>query len=300
MFVLMILVFSGYVCARKNLVNKDGISQISRLIIYLFNPALIILGPLKSGGGTSLLAFFHVLLVAVLTYAALIAVSRLYTALAGAKRDAPVYSLMFVFSNIGFIGIPVVESVFGPLMVSYVAIFIVIYNLLIYTYGVNVIQGGKEGLRGLLRWAVVRKMFNPGTFSCLLAIVLLLSNIRISPVVLSSTEYFGSCAVALAMMLIGMSLGTLRIASLLSDVKLWIFCFFKMIAFPLLALWVFDSLGWESPLPKLVVLLLAMPIGNMPSLLAIEYGGNDALCSRGVAITTLISVVTLPLIASLS
>jgi hypothetical protein len=100
-------------------------------------------------------------------------------------------------------------------------------------------------------------------------------------------------------MLIGMSLGTIRLATLFYDLRLWLFCLFKMVVFPILATLVFNYSGWESRLSRMVVLLLAMPIGNMPSLLAIEYGGNDALCSRGVAITTLISVATLPFVASL-
>ena len=110
--------------------------------------------------------------------------------------------MIFVFSNLGFIGIPVVQSIFGKGALIYVAIFILEYNILLYTYGYLLVMPPDskfhpESLKSLL---------NMGTLSCLLALLIFVCHIQLPYILGTTITYLGNVATPLALIVIGISI----------------------------------------------------------------------------------------------
>jgi len=296
MLIFFALIMVGVACSRKNLVSEENAHSISKLIVNVFNPAIIFSSVLGNNQNKEGNFIFLIVMIAVVMFATFIIIasigSKFFTK---DKDDIKVYKLMTVFSNVGFIGIPLVDSLYGSSAVFYVAIFILIYNILIYTYGISVLQGdtGKK-----LSFSNLKNVVNMGTLSCCVTLVVFGFNIPIHPVVQTTVTYLGNVATPLSMMSIGFSLGRANIFSIFNDKKLYLFTFIKLIIIPAIGVLILRRLNLPVQVLGVSAVMLSMPIGNLPVMLANQYGVNSESCAKGIIITTLFSVITVPLIMS--
>ena len=132
MLIFFALIMVGVACSKKKLVSEENAHGISKLIVNIFNPAIIfssVLGNSQNKEGNSI---FLIVVIAGVMFSAFIIIGSIGSKfLTKDKDEIKVYKLMTVFSNVGFIGIPLVDSLYGSSAVFYVAIFILIYNILI-------------------------------------------------------------------------------------------------------------------------------------------------------------------------
>ena len=294
MLIFFALIMVGVACSRKNLVSEENSHSISKLIVNVFNPAIIFSSVLgnsqnKEGSYISLIVVIAVVMFAIFIVIGSIG-SRFFTK---DKNEIKVYKLMTVFSNVGFIGIPLVNSLYGSSAVIYVAIFILIYNILIYTYGVSVLQGeaGKK-----LSFSNLKTVLNMGTLSCCITLLVFYFDIPFHPVIQTTVTYLGNVATPLSMMSIGFSLGRANIFSVFNDKKLYLFTFIKLIIIPVIGVLILRRLNLPEQVLGVSAVMLSMPIGNLPVMLANQYGIESESCAKGIIITTLCSVITVPLI----
>ncbi|SEV92591.1 AEC family transporter [[Clostridium] fimetarium] len=297
MLIFFSLIMVGVACSRKNLVNEENAHSISKLIVNVFNPAIIFSSVLgnsqnKEGDFISL-----IVLIAIIMFSTFIILgsigSRFFTK---DKDEIKIYKLMTVFSNVGFIGIPLVDSLYGSSAIIYVAIFILIYNILIYTYGISILQG-EAGKR--LSLTNLKNILNMGTLSCCITLFVFCFHISIHPVVQTTVTYLGNVATPLSMMSIGFSLGRANIFSVFNDKKLYLFSFIKLIIIPVIGVLILKRFNLPEQVLGVSAVMLSMPIGNLPVMLANQYGVNSENCAKGIIITTLFSVITVPLIMGL-
>jgi len=297
MLIFFALIMIGVACSKKNLVNEENAHSISKLIVNVFNPAIIFSSVLGNSQNNEGKFISLIVIIAVVMFATFIVIgsigSRFFTK---DKDEIKVYKLMTVFSNVGFIGIPLVDSLYGSSAVFYVAIFILIYNILIYTYGIAVLQGG-TGKK--LSFSNLKNVLNMGTLSCCITLLVFRLHIPIHPVVQMTITYLGNVATPLSMMSIGFSLGRANIFSVFSDKRLYLFSFIKLIIIPVIGVLILKRLNLPEQVLGVSVVMLAMPIGNLPVMLANQYGVNSESCAKGIIITTLLSVLTVPLIMGL-
>jgi len=137
-----------------------------------------------------------------------------------------------------------------------------------------------------------------GTLSCCVTLVVFGFNIPIHPVVQTTVTYLGNVATPLSMMSIGFSLGRANIFSIFNDKKLYLFTFIKLIIIPAIGVLILRRLNLPVQVLGVSAVMLSMPIGNLPVMLANQYGVNSESCAKGIIITTLFSVITVPLIMS--
>ena len=204
MFFLIMLI--GYIC-RKIGVFKDTTGKtISSIVINIGNPALIIasgMNPEKLENKGKLL---FTLGVALIYFAIMFAVAELLPRLLHADReDYGAYQVMMLFSNIGFMGYPLLDVMYGSNAIIHAVIFNLLYNVLIYTYGIHKMQIG--GCQKNINW---KQLVNIGVGSCIIAIVLYITNLPV-PLILEDTATFtGAITGPLSMLVIGDSLAQTR------------------------------------------------------------------------------------------
>ena len=196
---------------------------------------------------------------------------------------------MTLFSNIGFMGYPLLDVMYGSNAIIHAVIFNLLYNVLIYTYGIHKMQIG--GCQKNINW---KQLVNIGVGSCIIAIVLYITNLPV-PLILEDTATFtGAITGPLSMLVIGDSLAQTRLRDLFTDVRLLIFSIIKLVLLPALLLWGYAFI--KDPIFRGV---LSGNDGNTgrqhdSNVLAQQYNGDYRLTSRGVALTTLLSVITMP------
>lgn len=299
MLSLILMLALGFVCARRKYISKSSAIDISKLIVNVLNPALIISGAFHARPTDSMQVLGKVAIISLLMFLCLIAISYLYNIIMGNKKPhSGLYNLMMVFSNLGFIGMPIVQSLYGPSAIIYVSVFILIYNLLIYTYGIVIIQATGERLITLSRKEKISRILNPGVLSCIIAVLLVTFSIKPSVFCVNFFSYLANGAILLSLMMVGISLERFNLIDILNDTRVFTFSILKMLLIPLCTAMCVHFAGWTGVIPGVLVLMISMPVGNMPTMLAMEYGADDSLCAKGVAITTILSLVTLPVIVS--
>jgi len=292
MVVLFATMGLGFLITKLGLMDTAFNKKLTRIVLYVTSPLLVLSSVTGSEHPLSNREVLLLTAVVVCCYAALVAVSVLVPKLLRAPaRDAGVYRFMFIFSNIGFVGYPVVQALLGDSAIFYVSIFVLFFNLLCFSFGIWLIGGGKGRFR--FSWKAFR---NPVVISALIAYVFYLTGLRAPTVVSDVISYSGNLTSPLSMIIIGSSLSAIPFRSIFRNGRLYLLLALKMIAMPLLAYAVLHPLVHSELLLSIVVVILAMPIATNSTMLALEYGGDESLASSGVFLSTLVSIFSIPAI----
>ena len=210
-------------------------------------------------------------------------------------EDKGVFRVMTIFSNIGFMGFPVISAVYGEEALLYASIFLFPYNILIYTYGICAMKKENDG-SGKMQW---KKICNAGVIAGILSLICYLADVQVPSFVQTAVSGLSGLTAPLSMIVIGQSMVHIQIRDLITDVRLLIFSIIKLIVIPvcgilLLRIWIRDSM-----LLGVCLIMLATPVGSMTAMLAQQYDGDYMLASKGVSLTTILSVLTIPLVSAI-
>lgn len=295
MLMLLAMMLLGFIIYKLNWVDGKSCASISKIVINICNPCLTVYGVLGKGASLEGGMLFQTLLLVAIYYGTLTLVSLpIGHALRLQKKHFNLYRLMTIFSNIGFMGIPVVTSIYGKESMLLIAFYNLGYSLLLYTYGVYLAGGGSEKAQKAGLW---KKLVNPGVVGCLAAIAIFVTNMQTPDSVGTFMGYVGNAAVPLSMMLIGTSVAEGGKKEFFLDVKMYLFSFVKLLAIPIAAAFVMRLVPWPPMVEGVFILMMAMPVGSMAVMLASESGADALECTKGIILTTLLSVFTIPIVS---
>ena len=197
-------------------------------------------------------------------------------------------------------GIPIVSSLLGAQYIIYVAVYMLVFNLIIYTYGISLVRRSlSDGSAPALSMSArFRQIFgNTGVLASLVTIVLFVTGISLPENVQKFINYMGNPCVPLSMILIGCSLAASSLSRIFQEVRLYGFAFIKMFAIPIVASFVIRLLPFDPVILTLFIIMLALPSGSMVVLITEEYKGNVQLASAGVVLTTIVSLFSIPVVS---
>lgn len=301
MLVLFLIMLAGFFAEKKEALDEDTSKKISWIVVNIANPSMI----LASVSGDSRIQpeeLALTVLLALIIFACLIGLAAVLPGLLRVDRSQyGVYRVMTVFSNIGFMGFPLLSALYGKESLLYAALFVLIYNVLIYTYGIlcldqNSAGNGKNDKKLL---DSIKKIINVGVLSALGALILYFGNIRLPEVITQVFDMFADLTAPLSMMVIGASFGQMSFRDLVTDVRLLIFSGVKLLLIPIGSMWAISRFVDNPILLGVCLVVLATPVGSMTAMLAKQYDCDSELASRGVAVTTLLSVAAIPAVAAI-
>ena len=288
------MMLTGFLANKTGVMGPDSEQRLSKLMVNVTCPALI-LDSITSSGRLEKRGMIAVIF---LTAAAYYLILPLLAK--GIVRLLPVepshrneYEGMLIYSNLGFMGIPVVSSVLGSQAILYLSVFMALFNLSVFSYGSLLLQSRAGASPSFA------KMINPGTVSALSAIGLYLCGLQLPPLIRESVSSVGSITTPLAMLVIGSSLANQPFRDMLREKGLLPFAAVRLGVLPLISLLVGRLLVSDNLLLCVLVLSSAMPVGSNIVMLRKEIGEDDTCITRGIFLTTLLSVVTIPLISAL-
>lgn len=304
MLILFGMMLTGTLIFRINKIGQDTVSKLSGLVVTIFNPFLTISSVFgKSYASTGNLFWENLLLVVIFYGILFVAGLVLVIIIRPSRSDSPIYRLMTLLPNCGFMGIPIVSSLLGREYIIYVAIYMLAYNIIIYTYGIFLVKKSRqEDKKTREKTSLVKQLrplfLNSGVIASLLALLFFFGGFPVPEGVKDFCSYMGNPCIPLSMMLIGCSLAAANFSAMLKNIRLYGFLLLKMLVVPISCTLLIRNLPFDPAILTLFILMLAMPAGSMVVLVTEEYGGRTECAASGVALSTLFSIVSIPVVSA--
>lgn len=291
---LFFCILAGFLAAKAGVMDVQGNKKLSALVVNVTNPMQILASALTGEHLLSNGAFLGLSGVIVLIYGALIVLSLPLPALLHSdKRERGLYRFMFIFGNTGFLGYPVVESLLGTKATIYVTVFVLFFQLLCWSYGVSLICGET---RFRFRLRVLRQ---PCVIAALLAFGIYLSGWQPPAFLYRACKYLGDITSPLVMLIVGCSLAQIRFGKIFGNWRIYVLAAMKMVLVPLLAFFALRGAVQNETVLCTVVAILCMPIATNTTILSYQYGADEATASSGVFLSTLLCLLTIPIMMQL-
>lgn len=301
MLVLFFIMMIGFICRKKGMLDDNANRKISGIVVNVANPALILSACMNNGNAIEGREFLVTFFLAICLYAAFILAAIPVTKLLRVKReDEGVYKAMLVFSNMGFMGFPVISAVYGKEALLYASLFLIPFNILIYTYGIHVLSGSavqNEGSKKSIEW---KKILNVGVIAGIFSILIYTMKLPVPIVIQNTVDSLSALTAPLSMLVIGDAMAQIKLKELFADKHLLAFSVIKLVVLPVVGTRLLRLCGLNEMLLGVCMIILATPVGSMTAMLAKQYDGNYGLASKGVTLTTLLSVITMPLISMIA
>lgn len=283
MFALMLL---GLLLSRRGMITEQGSRDLSNVLLYAVIPCVILRSYMSEFSTEKLRAMGLSALIAVIAFAASIAVAYLTC---GTRHRIENFAV--AFGNAGFIGIPLVTAVFGPEAAFYVVSFSTFANLLQWTYGIVIISGKKETMN--LRMVFV----NPVFISMVIGIALFVLQPTLPTVVTGTIGYIADGNTVLAMIILGYYLSKVQLRGLFADARLYLLSALRLLVVPAVTILVFLPFPFARGEITLITLIAAAtPIASSTAIFAQKFDQDYRRAVSYVCLSTFLSVATLPLV----
>jgi predicted permease len=294
MFRLGFAILIGYVLNKMRIINAHTNKGISGIIVNVSNPALVIYavaGQQQVNAEVMKLIGFGAVLYLLLPLTALAAVLLLR-----AKRDERgVYQMLLVFGNIIFMGFPIVQVMYGDQAILYLNFLNLPFTLLIFTYGVRLLRGKQSDIGSNF---TVKDLLTPGFLSALFSLAVYITRLKIPTFLVNALGFIGGLTTPLSMIVLGSMMAAYSFRDILAAKKLYLLSFIKLIVMPAAGYLLARLLFSDPVLVGVITVSLAMPSAALCAMLGEQYGteGQAGLTAQGVFITTILSMVSIPVV----
>lgn len=290
--VMLILIAVGYIITKRGMFTDRGCSEVNTLLLQIVTPCLIINSFLTSEDSLSA----GELLLSVGTSALALVVS-IGTSLLFFRKEPDgrkkVLRFAAAFSNAGFMGLPLVEGIVGSKGVMYGSFFIVVFNVFCWTYGFSMMSGGQK-----LSWKVL--LLNPGIIGLVFGLPIYFLDLHLPGVISEPVGFLAGLNTPLAMVIIGSYVAKVDLHSFVSDLAVYKVALLRLVAAPLVFLLLLLLIRPEPNLFVTSVIQAACPVAANTVLFAVQYNRDSALASKTVAVSTVLSVLTIPVVTILA
>ena len=294
MVVLFIIVILGYVACKLGYMGDKFDKKLSSIVVDITCPLLV----LSSVMGDELpdrTLILPLLGVGFLTYILLLVfgfwVPRLITK---NHDDQGMIGFALMFANVGFIGYPIVSSIFGPHAVFYAALLNMPNTFFIFTAGVMLIKGEYS-----LKQFNPKVLVSPAMLGAFLAAIIVALGIHTPDIIARPVTMVGNITVPAVLMIIGSSMAKLPIREIIGSPKVYITALLRLTIVPLSIYFLFKACGVSDLVNNINTVVIAMPVASFGTMFCLKYGRNPSLITETTFITTLGSIITIPLITLL-
>jgi predicted permease len=290
MGVIVILVSIGIGLYRKKVVDNDVSRKLSVIVMDVCNPAMILASILSGHVEATHQDLLWAVLLGVLFYIGLIVMGIVLPGLFRIPKDQRrFYHAMLVYTNVGFMGIPVARAILPEKAILYVIVCNVMYSLLFYTHGITVLSNGKEKMN-------LKKVISPGTVMAILSLVVCWFGYTPPTLISSSVTYVGNATVFLSMALLGVSIARSDLAKGFRNLRIWGYILIRMILLPIGMFFLLRAIKCEDVTVLAFCLMASMPVGNLPLIQCEKMGEDTELLSGAITVTTVVSMVSITIL----
>ena len=291
--ILFMLIIAGFVCGKRRLISDSGIKTCTNLVLYLATPCVIIksyirdfsvevLGELLLSIGLS----FAVHLLAII-------VARIVFPPKNGNDSSAVSHYAVVFSNAGYMALPLQAAILGDDGVFFGASYVAIFNVMSWTYGIWCMSREKGSFSP-------KRLVNPGVVSVIIGIILFVFSVPVHPNILSALTHLSNLNTPLPMLIIGYYLSQSNIFDALKNKRIYLVAFLRLILVPSLALAGMYFSGVSAAMLVSMTIAASAPVAANTTMFSVMFDRDEKLSVNLVSLTTILSVITMPVIVALA
>ncbi len=294
MVILFTIVILGYVACKLGYMGDKFDKKLSSIVVDITCP-LLVLSSVMDEELPDRTLILPLLGVGFLTYVLLLVFGFWVPRLITPNHDHQgMIGFALMFANVGFIGYPIVTSIFGPQAVFYAALLNMPNTFFIFTAGVMLVKGEYS-----LKQFNPRVLFSPVMIGAFLAAVIVILGIHTPDIIARPITMVGNITVPAALMIIGSSMAKLPLREIVGSPKVYVASVLRLAVVPLCIYFLFMVCGIPELINDINTVVIAMPVASFGTMFCLKFGRDPKLMTEMTFITTLGSIITIPLITML-
>ena len=299
--VMFLILAAGILCCRWKLIDEEGNRKLSNLLLLLVNPVVIFVSYQMEYDSRPIRNLILAFLLGLLCFALQIAVCSLLIPAGGKSglltrkkenKNYQIERLCAVYSNCGFIGIPLINSLFGREGVFYLTGYLTIFYLFLWSHGVILMTGKAD------RRTTIKNLCSPAIIGVLLGLFCFAFQILLPDTVVEALSSIGSMNTPLAMLVAGAALGQTSLRSCVGNVRIYYISMIRLMIIPFCLILLFQFLPFSPVLLLTTLIAASCPVGACCTMFALTYGKDGAYASQIFTVTTLLCIVTIPFVVA--
>lgn len=291
--ILYIMIAIGFVCDKAKLFTEKAARMLVDFLLYIVVPCMLVRSFTKIElTRHNLLMFLLSLLLAFTTHFIAIALNLPFFR---KKNDEnPIYKYASIYGNVGFMALPLASEILGDEGVFYCANGVIAFNIITFIHGIKIMNrdGFKLNLKNLV--------LNPGIISVIIGLPLFLLQVKLPVLIEQPMSYLAELNTPLAMLIFGTYLANTDLKTMFTDKKIYLAAFLKLLAMPLLCIGIYHICGVSGTLLVACAITACVPSANNTFMFASKYGRDTGLASKTVALVSLFSIITMPVVIAIA
>ena len=285
--VMVILALTGVMSYKTGIVDEKINKKLSDLVLTLFTPILLFTSFQKEFTPRLLSGLGVSVVLSVLSFMVIWCICKIVVQ--KQNRDyAAVEHVAIMYSNCGFIGIPMAQGIFGADGVFYMTAYVALANFLLWSHGI-IVMSGKMDVKSL------KKVFtSPTIIAIIFGVLCFFLQIRMPTIIEEPLEMIANMNTPMAMMVAGINIAQADLKHTFKKARLYWLSFVKLIVMPMVLIGLFYFLPVDNVIKTVMILASSCPVGVTGSLFALRYGKDAVYASELFAISTLLSIITVP------
>lgn len=292
---LFLIMFVGYIARKKQILDETLTKGISQILLNITLPLLIVTSFNFTFTDDIRIKVYKCFIYCFFIFVITALLAKVFFMPIKNKDKNTILQFGIIFSNCGFMAFPIIESILGAEGVLYTSIFNMFFSIFLWTYGVilftNTDSESKVDIRKVLK--------NPSIIAVAIGLILMIFSFRLPSIIEKSFTMVGSMTTPLSMIIIGSILAANKLGNLAKDITIYYGTLIKLIILPLIFTLIAKVFFTIDTLWITLILLIAMPVASMTSIFANNYNRNIDYSAVYVFISTLFSILTIPLLATL-
>lgn len=302
--ILFLLLLAGFIARRLKIFDNTTTRGINNIILKVTLPALTIVSMQMNYNTSLLVESVQLLFISICVYATSFFIALVIPfILKPHNGEKGVFQFVIIFSNVAFMGFPVVKSVFGESALFYAAIYNLPFNFLTFTLGVILLMQDRLFSRtsevGSTYKISLKQVLNPGVISVIIGFALFTMNIHLPQVIKEPMELLGNVTIPMSMFVIGAILAQNSLTKAFTNWRLYILSGLRLLVLPCILWLILRNFIDNKMFLGVIVLICGMPAAASTPILAQAYGGNYETAAQSVFLSTMLSIFTIPLLALL-
>lgn len=291
--VLFILIAIGFLCGKKGIINDNAAKKMTDIILYVVTPCVMISAFQKDFSGDTLIKVLIAAAAACVILTLSIMLARLVIRDKNISRKK-VLQFSVIFSNCGFMSLPLQKELLGEDGWFYGSIFVAVFNIFVWTYGLFDMSGDKKQL------SIKKLALNPGIVGAVVAIILFVCRIKLPGIISQPVTHLANLNTPVPMLIIGYYLSNAKLKNAFTDFKAYIAMALRLIVIPVAVTFAMAASGLDKTMIIAFVIACSAPTAATTTMFAAKFNRDVELSVSVVAATTIISILTMPLIVSLA
>lgn len=291
--ILFLLMLIGFACNKAKILNEEANKRISDLVVILVTPCVIIQSFQREFDEKLLFQICVALLISLIVHLAMIlAVHIIFRSQPDKSRR--VLKFASVFSNAGFIALPLQSALLGADGVLMGAAYLVVFNIMLWSYGITLMSGDKTMI------TPKKLLFSPGIIGVAIGMIVFIFSIKIPQVISSTVGYMAALNVPLPMIVVGYYLAKTNVLEVFRDIQSIKCIFVRLIVFPVVTLALLYMCGIRGTMLCAMVIAMSAPVGATTTMFSEKFERDTQLSVKLISLSTLLSIITMPIIVGVT